>query len=171
MSFQRDGYVVLKNMFTEQQIQQYKKCVLEFCKTHKTIRNAGGITIPDFIRHQELEMVGDMRNHKTLQDNLNMILGKEHRFCSHNDIGVNRIVGWHKDKLNGIYAKYEKHDIWKKAEDGSEFKIVKVLIYLQDHSNNNDGLKLVPGSHRTSSMDPKGWIQLRPALGLSLIHI
>jgi hypothetical protein len=57
-------------------------------------------------------------------------LGDNYRFCSHNDIGINRIVGYHKDKLNGIYAKYEKHNIWKKAENGSEFKIVKVLVYL-----------------------------------------
>ena len=169
MSFDRDGYILLKNIFTNEQIQQYKKCVLDYCKTHSTIKNAGGITIPDFMRHKDLEMVGDMKENAKIQKTLQELLGNNYRFCGHNDIGVNRVVGWHKDKLNGIYAKCEKHNIWSPGPNGDKFNIVKVLVYLQDHSNNNDGLKLVPCSHKTSSMDTKGWIQMRPTVGDVLI--
>jgi hypothetical protein len=30
------------------------------------MKNAGGITIPDFIRHEELKTVSDMRNNEIL---------------------------------------------------------------------------------------------------------
>lgn len=91
--------------------------------------------------------------------------GDNFRFCGLNDIGVNRIVGWHKGKLNDSYASYETTDIWSTTESGEKHEILKVLIYLEDHANDSDGLKVVPGSHLTRKVDPKGFIQLRPKLG------
>ena len=95
----------------------------------------------------QLKTVADIRNNKTINNVLHEIFnGNNYRFCSHNDIGINRIVGWHKDKLNRQYAKYETVDIWSK-ENGETYEIVKVLLYLEDHSINNDALKVIPGSH------------------------
>ena len=51
--------------------------------------------------------------------------------------------------------------------------IVKALVYLQDHSDNDDALKLVPGSHWNSKLDANGdsngHIQIRPELGDVLV--
>ena len=67
--------------------------------------------------------------------------------------------------MNGSYASYETSDIWSITESGEKHEVVKVLIYLEDHANDSDGLKLVPGSHLQREIDPKGFIQLRPKSG------
>ena len=90
--------------------------------------------------------------------------GTNYRFCSHNDIGINRVVGWHKDKLNGKYEKYQVRNIW--SEEGiKEHVIIKVLIYLNDHSNNQDGLQLVPGSHKNKEINSAGAIKIYSEIG------
>ena len=87
-----------------------------------------------------------------------------YRFCSHNDLGINLVVGWHKDKLNGEYAKYQSHHIWK-SHQGQSHEIVKVLIYLQGHTDNKDGLQVVPRSHLTPKIEAKNKVILQPKLG------
>jgi len=165
MDFWKDGYIILRNVFSSQEINEYRELIHKFVKENKTLKNAGGITIPNFIKHSELsEVKGLMENEKIHKELERIFGGNDYRFCQHNDIGINRIVGWHKDKLNGKYASHETVDIWSEI-NGEKHEIVKVLIYLQDHRDNNDGLKLVPGSHLVRNMQTKGTIQLRPELG------
>lgn len=159
-----EGYIILKKVFTKEEINTYKNEVLDYIKTHKVIKNAGGITIPDFIKNKELQLTAKMKDNIKIHTFLSEIFNNDYRFCGHNDIGINRIVGWHKDKLNGEYSKYERQDIWNEY-NGEKHEIVKVLIYLQDHSINNDGLKLVPGSHLEKKIITKDYIQLKPEIG------
>jgi hypothetical protein len=84
-----------------------------------------------------------------------------------NQIVVNKWIPWHKDWLNGDYARYQKLPLFQDATgDGGHF-IVKVAIYLQDHAHNDDALTVIPGSHvvpriavRESETTP-----LHPAVG------
>jgi len=161
---QKNGYFLLENVFTEEEINGYKNDVLNFKKNNKTISSTKGITIPDFIKHEQLKNVSEIRNNVKINDVLKQIFDNDYRFCSHNDIGINRVVGWHKDKLNNSYAKYQTIDIWSES-NGEKHEIVKVLIYLQDHSNNNDGLKIIPGSHLVKSIKTKNIYQLKPKIG------
>lgn len=162
----QNGFVVLSNFFSKEQIVEFRDEVETYFKNKTNIlKNSGGYSIPDFVKLSEFAKIKDIINNEKLNEYLDEIFGsKPYRFTGHNDIGVNRIVGWHKDKLNGDYAKYQKHDIWKTFE-GEQHEIVKVLIYLQDHSKNNDGLKLVPKSHLTPKINSKGHVQLRPNIG------
>ena len=164
--FNELGYLVVENVFSKEEISMFNEEVKTFVKENPTMPNASGISIPDFISHQNyFEKTKLMKNNEKLHSVLNNVFaGNDYRFCSHNDIGINRIVGWHKDKLNGEYAKYELVDIWDE-KDGEKHEIVKVLTYLEDHSNNNDGLKLVPGSHIVREINSSGWIQLNPKVG------
>ena len=68
------------------------------------------------------------------------------------------------DKLNGLYAKFEKINIWTE-HNNDKHEIVKVLTYLEDHSNDDSGLKLVPKSHVVPQIKTDNWIQLKPQLG------
>lgn len=164
-TIEKEGYVVLKNVFSEEEISHCVHDIHQFKKEHTLMQNAGGHTIPNFIRFPELEYVANLRNSERLQNALCDIFdGDDYRFCEHNDIGINRIVGWHKDKLNGNYAKYENVPIWS-THDGEKHEIVKVLIYLEDHSHDNDGLKVVPRSHIKPIVNPSGFVQLKPSLG------
>ena len=164
--FNELGYLVVENVFSKEEISMFNEEVKTFVKENPTMPNASGISIPDFISHQNyFEKTKLMKDNEKLHTVLNNVFtGNDYRFCSHNDIGINRIVGWHKDKLNGQYAKYELVDIWDE-KDGEKHEIVKVLTYLEDHSNNNDGLKLVQGSHTTKEINSSGWIQLNPKVG------
>ena len=160
----KNGFFVVKDVFSKSEIDHFKNVVLNYIKTNKTISNAQGITIPDFIKKSELKDVADIIDNKKINEVLSELFDNNYRFCGHNDIGINRIVGWHKDKLNGNYAKYETHDIWSEV-NGKKHEIVKVLIYLQDHSNNNDGLKIIPGSHLSRKIETNSIHQLKPKLG------
>ena len=162
---QKDGFVILKNIFTEREINDCRDEILSFIDKHKGFKSSGGISIPNFIQHENLSKTSQLKDYKSIQNALIDIFGTtNYRFCSHNDIGINRIVGWHKDRLNKEYRKYESVDIWKKHKR-ERHEIFKVLIYLQNHQDNKDGLKIVPGSHLNSSIETKKNIQLKPGLG------
>jgi len=175
--YEKNGYIICKNVFTEQELDNCKAEILAYIKTNrnKVLKNGGGITIPDFInQHSSLVQTIQLKENKKIHETLQILFGgTNYRFCSHNDIGINRIVGWHKDKLNGKYANFEKHDIWQpisiKNEDNTQdevkHQIVKVLIYLEDHTHDNDGLKLVPGSHVKREIYEQGAIQLHSQKG------
>lgn len=159
------GFVILKNIFSKNELLECQNEIIEFIKNNKTLKNSGGISIPDFINKNEFSKTSSLKNNLKIQKILKDIFnGENFRFCSHNDIGINRICPWHKDKLNGKYSKYETVDIWSSYE-GEKHEIVKVLIYLENHDLNNDGLKLVPGSHLIRKINQKGNIQLKPELG------
>lgn len=161
----REGYIIIKNIFTREELARCGKEIGNYIKTKKTLKNGGGITIPDFIKRKELRQTAELKNNKKIHDALKDIFkGDNYRFCSHNDIGINRVVGWHKDKLNGPVSKYETINIWSNHK-GEKHEIVKVLIYLEDHGNNNDGLKIVPKSHLTAEINSQGYIQLNPEVG------
>ena len=160
-----NGYIIIKKLFTDEQLKNCQEEIIEFINKKKTLKNSGGITIPDFIKSCELKQTTLLKDNDELHKILKVIFnGDNYRFCSHNDIGINRVVGWHKDKLNGEVSKYETIDIWDEY-DGEKHEIFKILIYLESHDNNNDGLKLVPKSHLTSEINSKGYIQLNPEIG------
>lgn len=168
-----DGYVIIPSLFSDNEISIFKEEVNTFLKNNKNnlMKNASGISIPDFIKHNEFKNTKNVITNEKLNNILKNIFDTDengYRFCSHNDIGINRIVGWHKDKLNGAVSKYETVDIWGK-HDEEKHEIVKVLTYLEDHSNDNDGLKIVPKSHLTKHINPNNFIQLKPKLGDTVI--
>lgn len=160
-----DGYLILENVFNKNELEKYKNDILSYAKKNKGLTGSGGISIPNFINIPQLEHINELKNNKKIKEALDNIFdGTNYRFCSHNDIGINKIAGWHKDKLNSAYAKYETIPIWSEF-NREKHEIVKVLIYLQDHSNNDSGLQVVPKSHLISKIDTKNSIQLRPQLG------
>ena len=168
-NIKNNGYIILKNIFSKKTLFECKLEINNYIKNNKTLKNSKGITIPDFIKKKELSKTAKLKDNNKIHLVLKEIFGGDnYRFCLHNDIGINRVVGWHKDKLNGKVSKYETVNIWKE-HNGEKHEIVKVLIYLENHSSNNDGLKIVPRSHLNPKINPKGYIQLNPKIGDVLI--
>ena len=160
-----NGYVVIKDIFTRDELMKCHTEISNYIKMYKTIKNCEGITIPDFIKRKELGITSELKNNNKIHNALKDIFrGNNYRFCSHNDIGINRVVGWHKDKLNGEVSKYETVNIWS-TYNGEKHEIVKVLIYLEGHDDNNDGLKIVHKSHLTPNINSQKYIQLKPEAG------
>lgn len=161
----KNGFVIVENLFDHGKIQEWRNEIETYINHNsKLLKSSGGISIPDFVSKNDFLKLSSIRFDSKLLDILREILGDSFRFCEHNDIGINRTVGWHKDKLNGKYAKYETVNIWEKHND-EKHEIVKVLIYLQDHSTNNGGLQVIPKSHLVRSVQTNGAIQLHPKLG------
>lgn len=53
-----------------------------------------GLTIPDFMARREFDFMHHLPYHAPLHRALHRVFrGQPYRYCSHNDIGVNRIVG------------------------------------------------------------------------------
>ena len=88
---------------------------------------------------------------------------------SHNDIGVDLIVKWHKDRLNQEYAVFQQRPLWSDGGlDGQ--RIIKAAIYLQDHTTDNQSLVAVPGSWREPSLClSPSTVTLHPPLGSAVI--
>lgn len=161
-----NGFMILENVFSNQEIDICRSEINNYIKNNKCLKNSGGLSIPDFINMPGLENCRQLMKNPKIYKCFDSILGpNNYRFCSHNDIGINRVgVIWHKDKLNGNSEKYQTTNIWGK-KSGEEHKIFKVLIYLQESFNDKSGLKVVPKSHLDKKIKTDNSIELQPKLG------
>ena len=146
------GYIVINNFYTINEIINMRKIILYNMKVRGNMLPSG--SKPDFLRDTSfaplihLLKLNDI--HKIMKD----IFKAPFHLCFHNDIGLNRVVEWHKDTLNNQYKIYQKTDIWSEV-DGEKHEIYKVLIYLQDHEKDNNGLTVIEGSHLERNIDIK----------------
>lgn len=167
------GYVLIKDLFPKELLDELRRAIMQGIRRKKFgLVKKSNITIPNFLKVKELRELGlSLKNNEKLHAILKDIFGgDDYRFCAHNDVGVNRTVAWHKDRLNGKYRKFEKHDIFAKTKGETSFQIVKVLTYLESHEDDDHALMLIPGSHVKRKMgNPKDGIRMHPAFGDTLI--
>lgn len=164
MELYTQGYTILKGVYTAEEIRAAKEGVLAY--SGPLLDNANGRFLPNFIDRPELAAAAALKNSPAIIAALDVYYGGQpYHFCGHSDVAINRVVsGWHKDVLNGPYARYQRGDPWS-----PDYKILKLGIYLQDHSGNNDALQVVPGSHLRRDIGTAGAIRLRPALGDAIL--
>jgi CMP-N,N'-diacetyllegionaminic acid synthase len=160
------GYAVVRGVFDATEIRDARACIECWQQNGGVaLRSAKGFSIPDFITVPGLSTVGNWRHEGALHSVLHAVFDDDYRFCSHNDIGIGRVVGWHKDKLNGKYALYQATNIWEANPVGEQHQIVKVLVYLQDQHDSDTSLHVVPGSHHDASMSVEGAVQVNTEIG------
>jgi hypothetical protein len=161
------GFTVVKGVFTSEEIAAARAATLDYAATQPTLDNASGKFIPDFSEISALVPISSLRESPALKTALDdCFQGEPYRFCGHCDIGINRVVsGWHKDILNGNYVGYMKTSPWAAGPAGETYRILKVGIYLEDHTDDPNALQVVPGSHLRQDMGTGGAIRLRPAIG------
>jgi ectoine hydroxylase-related dioxygenase (phytanoyl-CoA dioxygenase family) len=169
--FKRHGFAVIPDVFDADEIGAFRAAILRQLGSgllpHTAAHPAGNATaafasgaaatsIADFASLRGFELVTSLIVDPRIHAVLAQVFGgaEAYRFCSHNGIGINRAVGWHKDWLNNQYASYQRLPLFADATgDGGHF-IVKVAIYLQDHSQNREALTLIPGSHTDPVVRP-----------------
>jgi len=159
-----NGFVVVKNVYSEEQISNMRQSSLAFFSEGGGFKNAGGHAKPDWIKEDSLSELLHEYNMDKMQTLVSEYVGEEVFFIGHNDLHLNRSVGWHRDQLNGEARKFQIHSPWDTVED-QEMKIYKVNLYLQDHSNNNDALVVRKGSHKFESLQRGIVEQIRLGLG------
>ena len=142
------GYIIIKNFYNITDIIKMRKIILHNMKIKKNIfmlgNNSG--SKPDFLRDPSFKSLIPLLRINDIHNIIKNIFNAPFHLCFHNDIGLNRIVNWHKDTLNNEYKHYQKTDIWSQF-NGEKHEIYKFLIYLEDHSLDNNGLCLIEGSH------------------------
>lgn len=163
----QQGYVIARGVFTADEIAAARAAVETYITTQPTLANANGKFLPDFLEIPELAPVSTLQHSPALKAALDECFqGGPYRFCGHSDIGINRVVsGWHKDILNGAYTHFMKWSPWSLGPSGETYRILKVGIYLEDHTKDPNALQVVPGSHLWADTHIVNPIRLRPSLG------
>mmetsp|Transcript_9885 Transcript_9885/g.20990 ORF Transcript_9885/g.20990 Transcript_9885/m.20990 type:complete len:480 (-) Transcript_9885:25-1464(-) len=162
-SFHKRGFVYVQSVFPKDVIDSFASKIDSYVKNRGKMAQqfAGGAVIPDFRKDPYLADIFEaVHTNEKVHAAMRQIFGGrmghgkgQYRFLSHNDIGMNVKSAWHKDRLSGIYRGYESHSPWD-VVDGEEMRVVKVGMYLQDHSNpwDHTALRVVTGSHNVSQI-------------------
>ena len=148
IKLKENGYIIIKNFYNIDDIINMRKIILHNTFIKKNILFMGNRSgsKPDFINDNDYKKLIPILRLNDIHHIMKQIFKAPFHLCFHNDIGINRIVNWHKDTLNNQYKIYQKTDIWK-MHNNETHEIYKFLIYLQDHTNNTDGLTLIEKSH------------------------
>ena len=143
-----NGYIIIKNFYNMSDIIKMRHIIIDKMINKKNMLNLGNNSgsKPDFLRDPMFKNLIPLLKLNDIHNIMKSIFNAPFHLCYHNDIGINRIVNWHKDTLNNQYKVYQKKNIWLEYE-GEKHEIYKFLIYLQDHSTNNNGLQLIEKSH------------------------
>lgn len=148
---EENGFVIIENLYSKDQIDKMREISLDFFSSGGGFDNSGGIAKPGWIEESALSSLYELCGVDSLALKISKIVKEEVSFVGHNDLHMNRSVGWHKDRLNGKARCFEKNSPWD-IVNGQTMKIFKLNIYLQDHSKDEDGLCVRVGSHKVESM-------------------
>lgn len=142
-SLQRDGFVVLRRLYSPGQVEWARGLVTDNLSLFKNTRpNPSAGHLAGFHRHPELEVLHTwVSAHPQILSVLRNSAGRETiRSIGLSDITVNRSQAWHVDLLRGRYRHHlDALMCW--GPDGGG--VYKALVYLQAGKS----LKVVPGEH------------------------
>ena len=155
-SWHHEGYAFVENVLDAAQVDYMREQTLALQRAGYGLTSAGGASIADFLEMPEFKFLADLPHHPKLLAALRDVFGDDNfRFCGHNDIGIDRLVGWHKDKLNNEYERFQISPLWlplaqrtaviakarrrgvdveRALADAEGHFIVKAAFYLQDHT-------------------------------------
>ena len=165
------GFVIVPGAFSEAHIDRLHRQVV---RRHPFgMAQTSGIALVGLTERSGFDFVRELiRSHaiRSIADAVFADVPEGYRNCGPNGIGVNRIVGWHKDRLNGQYLRHQKTPLWGKgSETQGGHRIYKIGIYLDEYSSSDGALRVVPGSHLTGSYDTHEAIWLHPRKGDVLV--
>ena len=162
---EENGFAILPDVLDKREVFKLRKLTRKYFMSGGGMEDCAGFHKPDFLKEPSLKEMHYLANHPIIMGAFEIITGEKVIFLGHNDMQMNRVAAWHKDRLNRQYAKYQTLDPWEILPDGTRHKIYKVGIYLQDHRENNNALKVKLGSHITESMTFGKETYLHPKLG------
>ena len=107
------GYIIIKNFYNITDIIKMRKIILHNMKIKKNMLMLGDNSgsKPDFLRDPSFKSLIPLLRLNDIHNIMKNIFTAPFHLCFHNDIGLNRIVNWHKDTLNNQYKHYQKKDI------------------------------------------------------------
>ena len=139
--FKKNGFFILKKFFSTAQITKFRLDALNYFNqqdNHFVYHNCGKI-VPNAFEY--IPQIREVMNPDLIRIVKDLI--GEVKYVFHSDLHYNMFNNWHRDLSSNYIDGFDNEDIFNKA------RIYKIGIYLQDHSNNNQGLSLIPSSHNT----------------------
>ena len=161
---EQNGFLIIKGVFDDEEINFMRDESMKYFNSGGGFSNDGGKAKPDWIKESSLMHLKEKVEEKNFSKMISELIGEPVEFVSHNDLHLNRSVGWHKDRLNNDARAFEKNNPWSEV-DGQTMKIYKVNVYLQDHSQNNDALIVNAGSHKTERDTVNNVCVIQPSRG------
>ena len=154
LQLKEKGYLIIKNFYKLEDIIKMRKIILYNMKYKNNMLSTGGNSgsKPNFLNDISFSKIIPLLKLNDIHKIMKNIFKEPFHLCFHNDIGLNRVVHWHKDTLNNQYKIYQKKNVWEEFE-GEKHEIYKFLIYLQDHSRDNNGLNIIEKSHLNPIID------------------
>lgn len=164
---EEDGYVVIKNIFTKEEVLEMRKIMRNHFKHNNSNVNylsksskLFSVKMLQPLAAIHIPSLWWLFSHPNIVRALRIFLPYECVFTNVADAQIASRGGWHKDdgtaRLDNSMGYFRSP---KLNEFNSKFtnpymidncKVFKIAIYLQDHSNDSSGLFVRPGSHKTS---------------------
>ncbi len=153
---ERDGFILLRNVLTSDEIDKMRSAIYEYLNNndiaHKGFLGDKKSGRWSLVQPDALNLIPDMRwilRNSLIKDVMTLLLGETPAYCHHSDAHFNWIGGWHRDSIaKASYFDFcANNDIFSE-EATTGYRVYKVAIYFQDHTQNKGGLNVCPGSHR-----------------------
>ena len=136
-TFREDGYIFIKNLLTDNEVEHYKSLLInhEKTKNNKSWAEADGVA--------KNSSFWSLIYNDRLLSKLAQLTSNSLKYLQHSDIQVNiDSVGWHRDSSHGLF------NVGAKSED---IGALRVAMYLQSESETKFRMGVIPGTHRNTS--------------------
>ena len=147
--FWRDGYLLIKNVFSAEEIKELRRDALRVLAEQEAaglVEPTGSVTIAqgDLLSQEALRrLVVDGRMLRVVRS----LLGEEPVYFGDSNFQVGRGGrGWHKD--NRLPDRFEH----SAADWRGRYTLLRFGVYMQDHSHHSGGLGIRVGSHHPSPL-------------------
>lgn len=164
--FKRNGYVIVKSVFSKDEVSSLRQKI----EAVKARALASNNYIPDPCHSQLVLILGDLPSNKELKEMDYVLFDERIISCVKQILGEKLVYfgdssvqtgegerGFHKDNV-------DRYDI-KGADWQSDYTLIRVGIYLQDHTKLSGGLKLRVRSHCYPSYHKGKAIDVKNELG------
>jgi diketogulonate reductase-like aldo/keto reductase len=174
-----DGFIIVPKVLSSKQCQEMRKTISNYVEMKGPLLRKYDVTvnqghyIADIKTDPLLRYIfQSVHASKTLHSALGNVFfgGEKYRFLQRNELNIDREVGWHRDRVEKFYYIHQPPlDEWSSISSSStDFLIVNVGIYLEDHDKDGQGLTVEIGSNKCR--DCRGpVVALTPKMGDAII--
>lgn len=157
-SIEQNGFVVLQEVFTADEIARMRRQVETYLEASGVRLGLGRTRSNIAADDADLAWVfGDDRIIQAIHWSLE---AQDVVFTGHSDAHMNMVAGWHKDSETRYGSYFSKPCI-----GADECRVYKIGIYLQDHSQNGTGLKVRRGSHKVGNLTEGDLVTINSGVG------
>lgn len=136
-NFFKDGYCVLRNFLTKDEVEKYSLLAKNFREKNKHMRTSGLHNYKEF---------WDIIVNDRLLNALKNLLGPDILYLYNSHIEENNETatecGWHRDNTTRIFGKGSD---WDPKED---YNVIRVGFYLSSFDTCKSGINIIPESHK-----------------------